>query len=55
MAEIELSILQRKCPNRRLAAEESLKQEVADLEARRNLEQAIIDWHFSLLDAREKR
>ena len=54
MAEIELSILQRQCLARRIADEATLKQEVAAWEARRNHEQATIDWRFSIPDAREK-
>jgi transposase len=54
MAEIELSILQRQCLARRIAEESTLKQEVAAWEARRNQEQATIDWQFSIYDARKK-
>jgi hypothetical protein len=54
MAEIELSILQRQCLDRRIGDEETLKQEVAAHEKRRNTEQATIDWRFSISDARIK-
>ena len=54
MAEIELSILQRQCLNRRLGDETKLVAEVAAYEERRNREQAKIDWRFSLDDARAK-
>jgi transposase len=54
MAEIELSILQRQCLDRRIGGEEALKQEVAAHEQRRNDEQAQIDWRFSVADARIK-
>lgn len=54
MAEIELSILQRQCLNRRLGEEAKLVAEVAAYEERRNREQAKIDWRFSLDDARTK-
>jgi transposase len=54
MAEIELSILQRQCLNRRLGDEAKLVAEVAAYEERRNREQAKIDWRFSLDDARTK-
>ena len=54
MAEIELSILQRQCLDRRIGDEETLKQEVAAHEKRRNDEQAQIDWRFSIADARVK-
>ena len=54
MAEIELSILQRQCLDRRIPDEATLKREVAAWEERRNKEQATIDWRFSITDAREK-
>ena len=54
MAEIELSVLQRQCLNRRLPDEETLKREVTAWEQRRNEEKATIDWRFSITDAREK-
>lgn len=54
MAEIEFSILQRQCLNRRLGDEAILKQEIAAWEERRNEQKAITDWRFSLDDARTK-
>ena len=54
MAEIELSILQRQCLNRRIANEEMLKREVAAWERQRNEAKETIDWRFSISDAREK-
>jgi hypothetical protein len=54
MAEIELSILQRQCLNRRLADEDALKREVAAWEQQRNAAQATIDWRFTIPDARER-
>lgn len=54
MAEIELSILQRQCLNRRIADEETLKREVAAWERQRNEAKETIDWRFSITDAREK-
>ena len=54
MAEIELSVLQRQCLDRRLADEQTLKQEIAVWEQRRNDQQATIDWRFSLDTARAK-
>lgn len=54
MAEIELSILQRQCLNRRIGDEETLKREVAAWEQQRNKAKETIDWHFSITDAREK-
>ena len=54
MAEIELSVLQRQCLDRRIPDEETLNQEVAAWELRRNKEKATIDWRFSVIDARER-
>ena len=54
MAEIELSVLQRQCLDRRIPDEETLKREIAAWEEQRNTERATIDWHFSVTDAREK-
>ncbi len=54
MAEIELSILQRQCLNRRIAGEEPLQREVAAWEQHRNETQETIDWRFSITDARDK-
>ena len=54
MAEIELSILQRQCLNRRIANEDMLKREIAAWEHQRNAAQEPIDWRFTITDAREK-
>ena len=54
MAEIELSVLQRQCLNRRMPDRETLVAEIAAWEKRRNEQQAKIDWRFSLEDARKK-
>jgi len=54
MAEIELSVLQRQCLNRRLPDEATLTREVAVWEKERNEKQATIDWRFSVTEAREK-
>src|SRR5215831_8753365 len=54
MAEIELSVLQRQCLDRRISNEEALKREITAWEQRRNKEKATIDWRFSVTDAREK-
>lgn len=54
LAEIEFSILQRQCLDRRLGDEPTLKQEIASWEERRNEQKATIDWRFSLDDARTK-
>jgi hypothetical protein len=54
MAEIELSIMQRQCLNRRIADEATLKREVATWEKQRNDAKETIDWRFSIPNAREK-
>jgi hypothetical protein len=54
MAEIDLSVLQRQCLDRRIPNETTLKDEIAAWEAHRNHEQATIDWRFSVTDARKK-
>ena len=54
MAEIELSVFSRQCPDRRTGDEVLLKREVAALERERNEAAAIIDWQFSTQDARSK-
>ena len=54
MAEIELSVLQRQCLDRRIPDQATLAQEIAAWEATRNDEQATIDWRFTVNDAREK-
>lgn len=54
MAEIELSVLQGQCLDRRMPDQETLVKEVAAWEKKRNAQQATIDWRFSVDDAREK-
>jgi hypothetical protein len=54
MAEIELSILDRQCLDRRIGDEEMLRREVEAYEQRRNGEKAGIDWQFTVADARIK-
>jgi len=54
MAEIELSVLQRQCLNRRLPDAATLTHEVGAWEKQRNEKQATIDWRFSITDARQK-
>jgi len=54
MAEIELSVLQQQCLDRRIPDEDTLKSEIAAWEHQRNAEQATIDWRFSGTDARKK-
>jgi DDE superfamily endonuclease len=54
MAEIELSVLQQQCLERRIPDDETLKREIAAWEHQRNAEQATINWRFSVTDTRKK-
>jgi DDE superfamily endonuclease len=54
MAEIELSVLQQQCLDRRSPDEDTLTREIAAWEHQPNAEQAIINWCFSVTDARKK-
>ena len=54
MAEIELSVLQRQCLDRRLGDRVTLEQEVAAWVAARNGTAVRIDWRFTTADARIK-
>ena len=54
MAAIALSVLQQQCLDRRIPDEDTLKREIAAWEHQRNAEHAIIDWRFSVTDARKK-
>ena len=54
MAEIELSILQRQCLDRRLADRPTVEREVAAWVAQRNAAGQRIDWRFTTADARIK-
>jgi hypothetical protein len=54
MAEIELSVLQQQCLDRRIPNARTLKRAIAAWEHQRNTEQATIDWRFSVSDARHK-
>jgi hypothetical protein len=54
MAEIELSVLQRQCLDRRLPDVATLTQEVYAYERNRNTQRATIDWQFSTQEARTK-
>jgi hypothetical protein len=54
MAEIELSILQQQCLDRRIPDADTLTREIAVWEHQRNAEQATIDWRFSVSDARKR-
>lgn len=54
MAEIELSVLQRQCLDRRLGDRASLEREVAAWVTARNRASQRIDWRFTTADARIK-
>jgi transposase len=54
LVEIELSVLERQCLNRRIPNAAALQREVAAYEARRNEAKAGITWNFSVEDARRK-
>jgi hypothetical protein len=54
MAEIELSVLNRQCLDRRIAHKEVLKQEIAAWEKCRNEILCKVDWQFTTEDARIK-
>jgi transposase len=54
MAEIELSVLGRQCLSRRIPDQQTLRDEVAAWENRRNGDGASIDWRFTTQDARIK-
>ena len=54
MAEIELSVLNRQCLDRRIPDPETLKQEIYAWEQKRNQKVRTIDWRFSTEDARIK-
>jgi transposase len=54
MAEIELSVLNRQCLNRRISNKDILIEEVAAWEQRRNQNSSPVDWRFTTEDARIK-
>ena len=54
MAEIELSVVQRQCLDRRLPDVAALTQELRAYEQCRNAQRATIDWHFTTQQARIK-
>ena len=54
MAEIELGILNRQCLNRRIAAADTLKSEIAAWVSQRNAANRKIDWRFTTKNARIK-
>jgi hypothetical protein len=54
MAEIELSVLQRQCLDRRIPDQETLKREVAAWERERNQHAVKANWRFTTEEARIK-
>ena len=54
IAEIELSVLNRQCLDRRIGDWDTLRQEIAAWTRRRNLPAAKINWRFTTADARVK-
>jgi DDE superfamily endonuclease len=54
MAEIELSVLQRQCLDRRIPDQERLTREVAAWEHKRNQDAVQVNWRFTTADARIK-
>jgi len=54
MAEIEISVLNRQCLNRRIGDEAEFRREVAAWQERRNAAEAKIHWSFTIAVARSK-
>jgi hypothetical protein len=54
MAEIELSILDRQCLDRRIADRDTVQREASAWAAARNERQMTVDWRFTTADARIK-
>lgn len=54
MAELEFSVRQRQCLDRRIATREELTEEVTAWQAERNQARVTINWCFRVTDARMK-
>ena len=54
MAEIELGVLARQCLDRRIPAQEILREETRAWESQRNQDGIRVDWRFTTEDARIK-
>jgi hypothetical protein len=54
MAELEFSVLDRQCLDRRLPDLDSLRREIAAWEATRNTERTTAQWRFTVAKARTK-
>jgi DDE superfamily endonuclease len=52
MAEIACSALQRQCLDRRIPDQETLREEIAAWEERRNEQEVAVNWRFTTADAR---
>ena len=54
-SDIELSVLNRQCLNRRLPDQDTLKLEIAAWEEDRNQQSCSVNWRFTTADARIKQ
>ncbi len=54
MAEIEFSVLNRQCLNRRIPDKDTLKSEISAWERERNQQSNSVNWRFTTADARIK-
>ncbi len=54
MAEIELSVLNRQCLNRRIPDQDTLKLEITAWEGERNQKASSVNWRFTTADSRIK-
>ena len=54
MAEVEISVLNGQCLDRRIGSRKKLESEIAAWENDRNTGKATIDWRFTIPNARDK-
>jgi transposase len=54
MAEVEISVLNGQCLDRRIGSREKLASEITAWEDKRNADKAMIDWRFTIPNARDK-
>ena len=54
MAEVEISVLNGQCLDRRIGCREKLESEITAWESERNAGKATIDWRFTIPNARDK-
>jgi len=54
MAEIEFSVMHRRCPDCRILDQPTLKQEIAERERNRNKKSVKVNWRFTTEDSRIK-